>query len=159
MPSVFAHDAERCWPSACALQRHLGHVNSHVFNNRNLPVRTFCNTTFRCRVKRYIVRPSVVPVLSRLNPIDTLVLYFSNIMIIVIILCDKSRLQDKIILPTASGFGLPGFHYRASCLSVPRLKVTVISLITVTIFGDSCKLWSFALRNFSALLFGQISYV
>jgi len=73
--------------------------------------------------------------------------YLTNLMI-VIILSDKSSLSDKIILPSAPCFDLPGFHDHVSCLSFLRLIAIGISLNTSTIFGESCKLWSFSLLIF-----------
>ena len=110
--------------------------------------------TLHCRVKQDLVR-----LWSLCWAGWILVLYVSNILMIVIILSDKSSLSDKIILPFAPCYGLPGFHYHASCLSFLRLISIVISLITSIVFDDSCKLWNFSLCIFSLLLLGPISYV
>jgi len=110
--------------------------------------------TLHCRVKQGLVR-----LWSLCWAGWILVLYVSNILMVVIILSDKSSLSDKIILPSAPCFGLPGFQYHASCLSFLRLIAIVISLITSVAFDDCSKLWSFSLWIFSFLLLGPISYM
>jgi len=113
-----------------------------------LPQPQLVDQQLHCRVKQDLVR-----LWSLCWAGWILELYVSNILMIVIILSDKSSLSAKIILPSAPCFGLPGFHYHVSCLSFLRLIAIGISLITSIIFGDSCKLWNFSLCIFFLPLF------